>query len=541
MSEELKLKIFEPLDEYFGVICAVCTDDKLIKYDGNGNNTNKLKQIIEKLQTKSCSKNECDEPQAKTTHSVEFDRAVESFILNLVEADKSIGNYTVKNKFSQTFKKLFDNSVYFESSFKIDDFVSTNATFLTEITQIFGSMLEEHNNNNNILDQTKLRKCISLYKNNITDKDKVVDFLFNFWLEQHYVIYDKEKEYFKNEIYNKIHNFVNAGGNKDESYNYRILKLFFQIKTQCGTVINWDVVDWKQKYDAKLYEYRLNIKLANFGSNEPTKMALISNLIANDFDKKKDFNNMLIDVDVDRQYKFDNKYYIYIKCSPELLQVDDTNSDDEQSPQNNTNTTNTTNAKNTTNTKNTNNNNNSTPSVLEQFQIAKTINPTLPKTTNISEFAQVLSILEKYLGRTPSTQSTQSTQFTQAGGYNTQIDYPITEKYTKMFNEIKTYIKERNGGFEPAYEDEINKLLKDLIDKEKELNTKLSTLVDYYTVLRKMPDSIQREQIKKIDDDIYMRKQIKKLEKCQIKMEQAEQTTIESYENLLRRFANLFY
>ncbi len=366
MSEpkEIKLSIFEPLNEYFQLLCLACpTADFVTGCNGN--------KDLMKLLTNECdSKGKTDKPYEISEN---FLQALEQFAVNLKTADKPLSKITIKGTLYKDFIAAFEE---YKSKFPDTKTKSINDITLGELTGYdvneIAKIIENKVNNDAECKKVKfsLSNKISLNPDVPTtylDKLKVfldisgvdvnaklMEFVkerFNGWLTESFdTIYGSSNKYFTNVFLKEIYecgSFPNCYVNPCQK---KLMENYFEIIGSGNNIVNWksfwgnaDSSDWGTLLKNKspggpspYVNYRLNVIVVNRyakvdGSKTSYPLAkTLKDKSRTEFDEniakiafafpdnvRNDFNKLLISGNPGFTSSYSSKSYSYAgtKCS----------------------------------------------------------------------------------------------------------------------------------------------------------------------------------------------------------------------------------
>jgi hypothetical protein len=296
MAESTKLTIFEPLDEYFQVICNITKDTPILTEQNWGKNSI-LQKVIEVLSQNICDgtgkdkieqnelKNQEEEKKKKEEEEVEeyeddfeeeeqkggdgddddeqyklsenFVKALKSFVDNLKKTDNPIGRTTIKDKLEDIFLKRITNK-------EVNKETIENLTDDLRKEGVDGDVDGDVDNMINMLLQQLTRTIKQNNEKEMTQEEFATTFFYN-WLNSTYKTYEDNYIFFQNELYNNLLN-VNL-----DSCQLKILQEFFEIKIvmqdedeKTKSVDTMDIKKWrdiKENVRPVGAKYRLNLKV----------------------------------------------------------------------------------------------------------------------------------------------------------------------------------------------------------------------------------------------------------------------------------------
>ena len=189
MLQEIKLSIFEPLNEYFQILCVKCNYKK--EYISNKNLINLL--------TNKCDKDNNSGNEISNEVSKNFLNALEQFAINLKEVDKPIGYITIKNSLHQIFMNTDFNKNTLDILSDINQKVINDENCRTVKFNINDEIYIE---GNKYTYYSVLYNIINKFKNE--NKNIIQNEIFNKWLLESFDLYQDSIKYFKENFLNEI-------------------------------------------------------------------------------------------------------------------------------------------------------------------------------------------------------------------------------------------------------------------------------------------------------------------------------------------------
>lgn len=230
MSETLK--IFEPLNTYFSILCESNCDDY-----------SKCKGLINILTTVNCTEDDGELNE-------NFKNALSWFASELKKADSPIGVYTIKNRLKNIFQETIVNN----------DYVSNVVYSVNNATNLNGFKMGESNGEDTY--ENILKKSF--------DKTKSAEQIFEEWFSQSFDTYEKAEEYFESNIKDKLTSL--------NICQMKLLEDFFEVKIEKQSTpvsIRDYINDMKPKA-------RLNMKMLN---GKPKLYQLLPSNVIGPFDE----------------------------------------------------------------------------------------------------------------------------------------------------------------------------------------------------------------------------------------------------------------
>lgn len=314
MSNEFKLEIFEPLDNYFRFL-----------YEINGNSYNNVEGSKYLSDIKNFITDDCDaNANLKTGNNVSnnFKLALKNFAYQLREYDSPISHITLKGPF----KILVEKAIR-----EMDNSNTMNENDIEKLIKIIINHIDNTNDVNGKFDLDKrvTDNEVETYKDSLIahlekflkDKDKlkseVVDYITDNWLQKVFIMYKNSIQKFKS-LLNYIISEANAK-RKIAKYQFDLLNKYFSVKTDgnnysISKVFGNGDNDWgmiKQSVSSgNNMSNPINIRggRLNVNVNKDKKMAEICELFPEEL--KNTFNDYLLSA----RLKTDKIYIAKDKC-----------------------------------------------------------------------------------------------------------------------------------------------------------------------------------------------------------------------------------